>query len=167
MKKMYGVVMAVFFVMPVVSFAQDISDEKKALIKQLMDTTGAAEMGEMVSNVFVQQITQAMAASDPNFSSEMQKIVTEEVNGVIHEEMIVKGSFYELLYPVYDKYLDKEDLEGMLAFYATPLGKKMTSVMPKLGQESMVAGQQWGRSLAPLIQQRIVTRFEKEGIEAK
>lgn len=165
LKRVCVVLLLACFMMPVISIAEGISDEKKTLIKRLMDATGSAEMGEMLSSVFVQQITSAMAANDPNFSPKMQQIVVEEVNGVIHEEMVVKGSFYELIYPVYDKYFDQKDLEGMLAFYDTPLGKKMVSVMPQLGQESMMLGQQWGSSLAPVIQQRIMERFEKEGVE--
>ena len=37
--------------------------------------------------------------------------------------------------------------------------------MPQLVQESMLAGQRWGQSLGPLIENRIKQRFKEEGIK--
>lgn len=52
----------------------------------------------------------------------------------------------------------------MVEFNNTEFGKKIIRVMPKITQEGMQAGQQFGQTLGPKIQQRIVARFQKEGI---
>jgi uncharacterized protein len=51
----------------------------------------------------------------------------------------------------------------MLRFYSTELGKKTIQVMPALANESMLAGQQWGLSLGPTIDQRARPRLAQEG----
>jgi hypothetical protein len=53
----------------------------------------------------------------------------------------------ELAVPVYDKYFSHEEIKGLLAFYATPLGQKSISVMPQLTNEMRDAGRKWGEEL--------------------
>jgi uncharacterized protein len=59
-----------------------------------------------------------------------------------------------MLVPVYSKYLTKEDLEEMIKFYETPVGKKFAENTPKIMRESMQIGQEWGM--------RIGEKFEKK-----
>jgi len=51
--------------------------------------------------------------------------------------------------PIYDRYLTREDIEGLAAFYSTPLGKKASSVIPQVLSESTAAGmklgEKWGQ----------------------
>ena len=52
----------------------------------------------------------------------------------------------------------------MIDLNNTELGKKMLKVLPLISEEAMQAGQQFGLGLAPKIQERIMSRFQKEGI---
>ena len=145
--------------------AGELTDTKKADIKELMDVTGADQMGQMFANAFVQQTTNVLKSTNPDISPRAFIILKEEVNAVIKQEMIEKGSFYEIIYPIYHKHLTIEDIKALIAFYKTPVGKKVITVMPQLTQDSMHAGQVWGQSLGPIIQERLVKRFEEEGIK--
>jgi hypothetical protein len=69
------------------------------------------------------------------------------------------------MYPIYHKYLTLDETKGLIQFYKTPLGKKAISVMPKMTQEGMAAGQIWGQSMGQKIQQRLSVRFKNEGLE--
>lgn len=148
-----------------VAFAEELTDAKKAAIKELMDMTGSAQIGEMFANAFLQQMTVALKSINPEIPPRAFTILEEEVNAVIREEMLEKDSLYELIYPIYHNYLTLEDTRELIAFYNTPVGRKMIRVMPQLTQESMQAGQAWGQSLGPIMQQRIANRLEKEGIK--
>ena len=64
-----------------------------------------------------------------------------------------------------DKYFTHDDIKGLLSFYQTELGKKTIKVLPQIVQHSWKAGQLWGQSLAPLIQERLKKRFKEEGID--
>ena len=68
-------------------------------------------------------------------------------------------------FSLYDKYFSLEEIQELLNFYKTEIGKKTIEVLPLLTQESLQAGQVWGAALAPKIAQRIRTRLVKEGIK--
>jgi len=100
--------------------------------------------------------------SNPEIPPRALNILGEEVNATIREEI---EAFYEMMYPIYQKYFTLNELNGLISFYETPLGSKVISTLPLITQESMLAGQQWGATLAPKIQQRVMKRFKEEGIE--
>jgi uncharacterized protein len=56
-------------------------------------------------------------------------------------------SLTEMLAPVYAKYLTIDDLQELIKFYETPIGKKYAQSTPLITQESMQIGQQWGVKL--------------------
>jgi hypothetical protein len=64
----------------------------------------------------------------------------------------------ERLVPIYDQHLSHEDIKGLIVFYESPLGKKLLQVMPLMSQESMLAGQAWGRDFAESVQQKLLER---------
>ncbi len=50
----------------------------------------------------------------------------------------------EILVPIYEKHLTIEDLQGIITFYETPVGKKYAAQTPLITSEAMQAGQEWG-----------------------
>lgn len=147
------------------ALSEELTAAKKAAIRELMDITGSVQIGEMFAAAFLQQMTLAMKNMNPEIPPRAFTILEEEINAVIREEMLEKDSLYDLIYPVYHKYLTLEDTRALLAFYNTPVGRKTIRVMPQLTREAMLAGQSWGQSLDDLLRQRLAQRLEKEGIK--
>jgi len=98
---------------------------------------------------------------NPIFDPKAFDILEDEITVVIDEEMTLKGTFRDMIYPIYNKHFSEDDLKKMVALNNTEFGKKMIRVMPLITQEGMQAGQ----SLGPKIQERILARFKNEGIE--
>lgn len=46
--------------------------------------------------------------------------------------------------PIYQKHLTLDDLKKIVAFYESPVGKKLGAVTPAITMEGMTAGQQLG-----------------------
>lgn len=144
--------------------AGELTAEKKAALKELMEIMGTARMSQMFSNAFVEQMSAALVRARPDIDPRAFEILREEVMLVMKEELEEKESLQELIYPIYNKYLTLQEARELIRFYRTPLGRKTIEVMPKMTREAMVVGQRWGRELAPRIQQRILERFKKEGV---
>lgn len=142
--------------------AAEVPEAKKQAIQQLVVMTGADQIGQMFGLTFIDMISQSLRAARPDIPERAYTIIREEVRAVMQDEFTVKQSFYELVYPIYDRHFSLEELHGMIDFYSTPLGRKTISVLPQLTQESMAAGQAWGQSLAPVIEARIVERLRAE-----
>lgn len=146
---------------------EKIDPEKKVLIDTLLEQTGQSSIavGKQFADAFTQQMTRALRKSNPDIDPRAFVFLEEEVAAVINEELVEGSSFVRMLYPIYARHFSAEELQKMIDMNNTEFGKKLIRVMPLITQEGMQAGEAYGRSLGPKIQQRIVARFEKEGIK--
>lgn len=68
---------------------------------------------------------------------------------------------FEMLVPVYQKYLTREELEEIIAFYETPVGRKFAENTPALTQETMQVGQKWGMQIGEKIDSSMIEKGYK------
>ena len=61
----------------------------------------------------------------------------------------------ELLIPVYAKHLTLSDLEKIIDFYKTPVGKKLTKKMPLITKEMVLIGGKWGQDVVKKIRKKL------------
>lgn len=143
-----------------------VSKVKKQLIDTLLEQSNqsATNIAQQLSSAFIQQMSMIMG-QNPNTNPRAFEILEEVVNGVIYEEMVENTAFKEQLYPIYAQHFSEDELKKMIEFNKTELGQKMINVMPTITQEVLMAGQMMGQTMGPKIQQRMLDRLEKEGIE--
>lgn len=65
------------------------------------------------------------------------------------------GDLVKMMEPIYQKHLTEDELKAIIAFYATPAGKKLAEKTPVIMQESMQAGQQWGMAIGSKVAQKM------------
>ena len=163
MKKLAVFVIGLAFVFTVHAQSDAIDPELEAAIGELIDATGALEIGEQFAAAIINQMTGALRESQPDVPTQAFDIISEEVTATITGELEM-GNFQALIVPIYAKYFSLEEVRQLLAFYQTPLGRKTVEVMPQLTQESMLVGQSWGLDIGPVIGQRVARRLAEEGI---
>ena len=61
----------------------------------------------------------------------------------------------------WDKHYSHDEIKQLVAFYESPIGKKMVATQPLIVQESQVAGQQWGATLMRNLNNAIAKEKEK------
>jgi hypothetical protein len=120
-------------------YAADTEDEA---ILELIRLTGGDELGKQMAAVLLQQLK-------PAFPQVPEQLWTE------FARELTSGELTTFIIPIYKKHFSLEELNGLIAFYATPLGKKVISEMPAIMQESMAVGSEWGRGKAAEILQRL------------
>ena len=117
------------------SFAQ--SSTYKATLKEMIQVSGAeASYKGVVSQMmtmFKKQKSTVPVAFWDELGIELNKIAVEQL--------------VDLVLPIYQKHLTEEDIKGIVAFYKTPVGKKFAEQTPLITQESMAAGQEWGKKI--------------------
>lgn len=145
-------------------YSQESSDEYNRLVDQVLELTGALNIGQELGELIAVQMTEGLQAADPELPDEVYEVIAEEVYATISESM-ASGSFQELMYPIYAEHLSQVDLEAMIAFYQTDSGKRIANALPIMSTQGMLAGQQWGESIAPRISSRVIQRLEDEGYE--
>lgn len=120
------------------SFAEQASAES---VKQLMQKTGAGELG-------IQAMKQMLPALKNIIPDAPESFWTDYMAEFNPEDLV------EMTVPIYQKYLTEEEVQALNAFYDTPAGKKLIKVQPLIMQESMMAGQQWGQTVAQDVMQK-------------
>ena len=66
-------------------------------------------------------------------------------------------SMYDKIAKIYMEIYTPEDIKGMIAFYESPIGKKMSENAGVLSQKSIEAGQEWGQEL-----QEIMAKYKED-----
>lgn len=150
----------------VISCSANIERNKIKLIDELLDITGAAEIGEATSRSFIQYFTATIKQSTPNADPRALEILEEVTNKVVQKKLVTERGFEQLTHPIYDKYLTSDELARLIKFYKTPLGQKIIKVMPAIMQESAQAGWKLGESMRPEIKKELMILYKKEGIQA-
>lgn len=121
---------------------QPQNSEKINHIKELIFITGA-------KNVTQQILNQSVDAMKSQFPQVPQKFWNEFKAGSNADELINR------LIPIYNKYFTEEDIKQLIAFYQTPLGKKLISVNPQVARDSLIVGQQYGKEVAQTVIQKL------------
>lgn len=89
------------------------------------------------------------------------KMINTDVPAEVWDELEVefeKASIDELismLVPVYQRHLTESDLDAIIQFYETPVGKKLAKATPAISEESMQVGQQWGAKIGEIVAKRL------------
>lgn len=162
LKNLLLVVFVVACASPSLASAEELTSDKKVDIENLLQITGALSIGKQMSVAVVGQLTQSLRQARSDIPQEVLDVLPEVVGSVLDTNI---SSFKEAIIPVYHKYFTADEIKQMIRFYSTDLGKKTIQVMPSLLQESMAVGEQWGRSLAPQINEQVRARFKQEGIK--
>jgi len=107
---------------------------KEAKIRRLLNTMQAGDMGK--------QVMERMSATFRRMPNLPAGFIDEFQKSVDPQELV------DLTVPIYDKYLTEEDIDGLIKFYNSPVGKKFVSVQGAIMQEAVTAGEQWGQRKA-------------------
>jgi hypothetical protein len=100
-------------------------------ILKLLRISGSDKLADQMMATMIPQIQQLV----PGIPDEFWIIFREKLN--------VDDLLYACI-PAYNKYYTHDEIKQLIAFYESPLGKRLVEVTPFLTQETMVVGQKWG-----------------------
>lgn len=119
-------------VLSICSYAQTAT--KTENIRKLLELTGSGKIGVQVAQNMIVSFKKVY----PSVPEEFWEGFKKELNSEVLVEMVI---------PIYDKYYTETEIKELTDFYATPIGRKVITVTPLISQESMQAGQKWGKEL--------------------
>lgn len=135
--------------------AGTINEEKKQDLIRLLDLTKATDIGAQFVQQGVDELRKSFASLPDERRERMVKIFQEEMLKEFSREKMIEG-----ILPIYDKYLTDEDVKQLIAFYESPVGRKMVEVQPRILKEAFDYGSTRGREAG----QRAVARITEEGL---
>lgn len=128
--------------------AQAADDKVEALARELMELTGAANLGEQTMQAMMAEF--AKLGVPPEFS--------ERFMAKANADQLV-----ELVVPIYVETYDEKTLKAALKFYRSKEGALLVSKMPEINERAMAAGQAWGAALAQEVIEEMQAEAESGG----
>lgn len=129
---------------PPQSGAAGIDPAKAAAIRQLLDLAGGTAAINQVMDGMQQNIKSSMSNLLPpgDYREKLIDLFFEKFRSEANTQQLL-----DIAAQVYDKYLTIEDIQGLIQFYSTPLGKKTLTILPKVTIEVQSEGMKWGQNL--------------------
>lgn len=110
--------------------AQDNKKYEAAMIKML-EVSKSMDAMKQIAPQIISMVKQQAPEAPEEFWNELEKGMLEMYDQII-----------KAMIPVYEKYLTLEDIEGVIRFYETPVGKKLAESNTKIAAETMPIAQQ-------------------------
>lgn len=147
-----GVSLAVCCALPV--HAAELPADKKAAIKELLDTMNLKamvpqmvmmvqmQMGQMLPAAMMQRIDGDKKLSDEEKAKRKAKLQAEfpKIGESLRTDMAkidFGGIIEDSIYTIYGKHFEAKEIRDVTAFYRTPTGQKMLKLTPQITAESM------------------------------
>ena len=135
--------------MPMFGFAQDAESDAFAQdIAKLFELNGS----EKTYAAVIPQILNSMKGMHSDVPAE----AWEELEKEFLKESITELS--KLLIPIYKKHFTHDEVKSMIAFFESPVGKKLAEKTPLISQESMAVGQQWGMQIGTRVGEKLTKK---------
>ncbi len=141
-----------------------IDPAKIEAIRELLEVTGAEANHEQLTQNFAQQMITVLEANNLPVTDRIRAMIREEVDRFIRDQLD-REILQQKMYRVYARYFSLAELEGLIAFNKTEIGRKANRVMPILMRESMTAAQSWSVEIGPELSARVKQRLADEGIK--
>lgn len=128
------------------SFTISYSQSKNVKAKELMSLMGQQNLSSNLSTLFIDQFRQKYPKVDEVFWKKMETEI--DVNSLIDSST-----------NIYEKYFTDKEIDELLEFYKSPLGKKMVQNVPLIIKESQSIGANWVME----VEKKIKNDLIKEG----
>lgn len=148
-KKVLFVVVCAVMLLSATSVSAQDKVYKEALSKML-NLSGAMTTAEMMGPQMISMLKQSSSAP-----VEFWELLGDKMTQFVKEKLL------DLYLPVYYKYFTLEDLNQIIAFYESPVGKKMAASVPAMMPETMQIAQQVGMQMVAEIQKELEAKGYK------
>ena len=133
-----------------------VDPQKEARIRELMELTGAKNLGQELIEAGMEQFRSSVQDSQPDNPRAKQFVDAFVAHFQKHFD---QNSLTDRIIPIYGRYLTDDDLKGLIDYYHSPLGQRMLKSLPELTRESQAAGFAMGQKAAQDTMEELKTDY--------
>ena len=129
------------------------------IAKELVELTGKGRMFDPVIVGVIEHHKNLLLQTNPNLSRDLSEIVQK-----LHTEMAPRRAELENeIVKAYAQHFTEQELRDALAFYKSPLGRKILAEEPKAVDDSMKRADEWTSKFAEEIVGKLRGELRKKG----
>jgi len=138
-----------------------VDPERVAAAKDMFKAMGQEAQFEAVINTMMRGMAQQLKQQRPAAAAQIDEATTL----MIEKFRARKGEMVDLTAALYAEKFTAAELREVVAFYVSPIGKKIVSEQPAILQRSMVAGMEWGRRIGVEADRELRQELKKRGVD--
>ena len=136
-------------------------------IKKLLELIRLEEVVMLAAESTLERLfpilKKATAQNNQAVSETVFAILKGTTLSLVKRQISGKGGLMDRVVPLYDKHYTIGEIQTLIQFYETPLGKKVSALRPQIAKEGMVVAEEWINFLEPLLVKALARSLEKEG----
>lgn len=132
--------------------------------QRLLEITGSLKLGRQMASLTAEQVMNAVTGERADIPPRVREVVSQLVDEEFEKAFAPDGVLARGLARVYARHFTDEEIRSLIAFYETPLGRKVTETLPAIAQESMQVSTKWANASIPGLQKRIEAQLRSEGL---
>ena len=130
-----------------------------AMAREILELKGGLKMFDPVVTGVIERHKSLMLQSNPMIQTDLN-----EIAGKLHADLGARRlELQNEVVSLYAKAFTEPELKAALAFYKTPLGKKLIEQEPKILDDGMKFADGWAQKLATEVVQRMRAELRKKG----
>jgi uncharacterized protein len=134
------------------SVAVGAMPSKEDDIRKMLHLTGAGKIGEQIMDQMFDTLRQSMR--------QVPQHVWDEIINEFKVEFAA-DKLIEMNVPIYARHFSQDEIRELIAFYESPIGRKLASVTPLLAKESFEVGVAHGQRVMSNVLERLQSRGYK------
>lgn len=138
--------------------AEELSPARRQEVLRLVEAMGGKELIMQ----FVHQNMNTVKKFRPDITPEKAPLVEREISAMVSEKIAAPGGLAEQLLPVFAKRFTPQELRELTAFYESPTGRKVVSVMPGAMKEARDVAQRMAIGMIPELNQRVTDVLRRD-----
>ncbi|MBI5520587.1 MAG: DUF2059 domain-containing protein [Desulfovibrio sp.] len=142
----------------------ELTPQKQADIRRLLDISGGANTGRLMSQALTRQVIASLRQKRPDIPAQTLVVVERELSVVMKQTLDGPDGLLERMVPLYAKTFTHQEVRDLLAFYESPTGRKAAAALPGLMREGQTIGEDLAQRMLPELKRRLTEALSKEGV---
>jgi len=139
--------------------AQSPGSDGEIAARELIATMKLGDQFTLILPMVFKAMKPAIVQNRPDVDRDFDALVP-----VLQQKMAARvGELMEAAVVIYSGNFSVEELRDLIAFYKTPTGQKLLQKTPVLTQQTMIAGQKFGKSAGAEAQQEMIEQLRSKG----
>lgn len=132
-------------------------------VQRLIAITGELESARDLAVSAALMFTEK-TSSRPHVDPRVGQIVREFIQKEFERVFAADGELGRSIADAYARHYTADEIDALIAFYDSPIGRKVVKVAPKMAKEQMELAQKWSVARMPALLQELQERLRAEGL---
>jgi uncharacterized protein len=147
-----------------VASAQSGDAELKKDIDRLLELTGSRAMSTQMASLVSTQLVDSLKRTQPNVPERAITVLKDVLDTELAKMFTAPDGIQQGMIELYAKSFTRDDINELIAFYSSPVGRKAVAMMPQLAQEGAALGKKWTEANMTRIMGVAQERLRSEGL---